>query len=84
MAVTNVSSIHVFNRNQPLPDKSMSFSGDSDGKESTCNAGDQGSIHRLGRFPGEGMVSYSSNLAWRIPWTEELGRIQSMVSQKVR
>ena len=29
-------------------------SGDSDGKESTCHAGDPSSIAGLGRFPGEG------------------------------
>ena len=28
--------------------------------------------------PGEGMAIYSSNLAWRIPWTEEPGRLQSI------
>ena len=31
-----------------------SFPGGSDGKESTCNAGDLGSIPGLGRSPGEG------------------------------
>ena len=30
------------------------FSGSSAGKESSCNAGDLGSIPRLGRSPGEG------------------------------
>ena len=30
-----------------------------------------------------GMAIHSSILAWRIPWTEELGRLQSMGSQKV-
>ena len=30
------------------------FPGGSDGKESTCNAGDPGSIPRSGRSPGEG------------------------------
>ena len=30
----------------------MGFPGGSDGKESACNAGDQGSIPGLGRFPG--------------------------------
>ena len=30
------------------------FPGVSDGKESACNAGDPGSIPRLGRYPGEG------------------------------
>ena len=32
----------------------------------------------------EGMVTHSSILAWRIPWTEEPGRLQSMGSQRVR
>ena len=31
-----------------------SFSGGSDGKESTCNVGDPGSTSGLGRSPGEG------------------------------
>ena len=31
----------------------------------------------------EGMATYSSTLAWRIPWTEELGRLQSVGSQGV-
>ena len=30
------------------------------------------------------MATHSSILAWRIPWTEETGRLQSMVSQRVR
>ena len=29
----------------------------------------------------EGMATYSSILAWRIPWTEEPGRLQSIGSQ---
>ena len=29
------------------------------------------------------MVTSSSILAWRIPWTEETGRLQSMGSQRV-
>ena len=32
----------------------------------------------------EGMTTHSSILAWRIPWTEELGRLQSMGLQTVR
>ena len=32
----------------------MGFSGSSDGKESACNVGDQGSIPESGRSPGEG------------------------------
>ena len=32
----------------------------------------------------KGMASYSSSLAWRIPWTEEPGGLQSIGSQRVR
>ena len=32
----------------------------------------------------KGMSTYSSILAWRIPWTEEPGKLQSMGSQRVR
>ena len=32
----------------------------------------------------EGMATHSSILAWRIPWTEEPGRLQSMGSQRIR
>ena len=39
---------------------------------------DAGSIPELGRSPGEETATYSSILAWEIPWTEELGRLQSM------
>ena len=31
----------------------------------------------------EGMAIYSSILAWRIPWTEKPGELQSMGSQRV-
>ena len=31
----------------------------------------------------EGMVNHSSILAWRIPWTEEPGRLQSIGLQRV-
>jgi len=45
----------------------------SDGKESSCNAGDLGSIPGPGRFPGEG--NGNPLLVRRIPWTEEPGRL---------
>ena len=32
----------------------------------------------------KGMATNSSILAWRIPWTEETGRLLSMGSQRVR
>ena len=62
----------------------LDFPGGSAGKESTCNAGDLGSIPGLGKFPGGGKgYPHSSILAWRIPRTEEPGRLQSMGSQRV-
>ena len=99
------------------------FPGSSAGKESTCKAGDLGSIPGSGRSAGEGigyplqdfgaslvaqlvknlpamqetwvpnlgqedlleegMATHSSILAWRIPWTEEPGRLQSIGLQTV-
>ena len=38
------------------------------GKESTCRAGDLGSIPGLGRLLEKGKVTHSSILAWRISW----------------
>ena len=37
-----------------------------------------------GRSPGEGNSYHSSILTWRIPWTEEPGKLQSMGSKRVR
>ena len=52
--------------------------GGSDGKESAGSAGDPGLIPGLGRSPGEQNI-----LAWRIPWTEEPGELQSMGLKRV-
>ena len=32
----------------------------------------------------EGIATHSNILAWRVPWTEEPGRLQSIGSQRVR
>ena len=63
---------------------SLGFPGGSDGKESACYAGDLGLIPGSGRSPGEGMVTHSSILAWRIPWTKEPGGLQSEGLQRFR
>ena len=109
----------------PSPCFPLGFPGSSAGKESTCNAGDPGSIPGSGRSPGEGigyLLQYSWEYslvdqtvktlsamwetwvqslgwedgpgeengnplqysAWRIPWTEEPGRLESTGSQRVR
>ena len=54
-------------------------------KESACNAGDRVSSLVSWKDPLEkGMATYSSILAWRLPWIEEPGGLQSMGSQRVR
>ena len=45
----------------------MGFLGGSDDKESACSAGDLGSVPGLGDPLEEGMATYSSILARRIP-----------------
>ena len=73
----------------------MDFPGGSYDKASVYDEGDPGLIPGLGRSLGEGNgnpLQYyclenpmdSSTIAWKIPWTEELGRLQSMGSQRVR
>ena len=42
-------------------------------REPACNAGDMGSIPRLGRSPGEGTGNPLHILAWETPGTEEPG-----------
>ena len=49
---------------------------------STCNAGDLGSIPGLGSSPGEGNGNPLQYACWRIPWTEEPGRLPFMGSQE--
>ena len=58
--------------------------GGSEIKVSACNAGDL--IWSLGREDPleKEMATHSSILAWRIPWTEEPGGLQSTVLQRVR
>ena len=53
-------------------------------KQSLCIEGDLGSIPGLGRYAQRDMSSLSSILAWRISWTEEPSRLQSIGSQRVR
>ena len=55
-------------------------------KETTCKAGAAGD---MGSIPGqedlleEGLATHSSILAWRIPWTEKSGGLQSMGLQSL-
>ena len=49
-----------------------------------ANAGDVGFISRSRIYPGEGIATSSSILAWRIPWAVEPDGLESMVLQGVR
>ena len=61
----------------------MGFPGGSEVKASAYNAGDLGSIPGWEDPLEKGMAPHSSILAWKIPQTEEPGRLQSMGSQGV-
>ena len=80
------SMYNILNSDSRMPSSSListnplGFPGGSDSKEFTYNAGDPGGLDPLEK----GMATHSSILAWRIPWTEEPGRLQSMGSQRVR
>ena len=60
------------------------FPGGSDSKESTCNQ--ETCVQSLGREDPleKRQATHSSILAWKIPWTEEPGGLQSMGSQTVK
>ena len=59
------------------------FPGGSEGKASACNVGDWvQSPSREDPLEKE-MATHSSTLAWKMPWTEEPGRLQSMGLQRV-
>ena len=65
----------------------MGFPGGTSGKEPTCQHKMwEMQVRSLGQEDSleEGMATHSSILAWRIPWTEEPGRLQSIESQRVR
>ena len=62
-----------------LVDTVLSFPDGSLSKESACNAGDLGREDPLEKE----LAAHSSILAWRIPWTEEPGGLQSTVLQRV-
>ena len=59
----------------------MGFPGSSEGKASARNVGDTGSIPGWEDPLEKEIATHSSILAWKIPWTEQPGRLQSMGSQ---
>ena len=61
----------------------MGFPGSSVVKIPPANAGDAGDTGWEDALE-KGMATHSSILAWKIPWTEGHGGLQSMESQRVR
>ena len=66
----------------------MGFPGGASGKEPACPCGrcKETRVWSLGwehPLEEEDVATHSSILAWRIPWTEELGGLQSFGSQRV-
>ena len=61
----------------------LGFPSGSDSQEFACNVGDLGLIPGWEDSLEEGMETHSSILAWKIPWTEEPGGLQSMGLQRV-
>ena len=60
------------------------FPGSAMVKNLSANAGDVGSIPGQEDPLDKEMATHSSILAWKTPWTEEPGGLQSMESQKSR
>ena len=62
--------------------RDVGFPYSSISKESLCNAGDLGLIWVRENPLEKEMTTHSSILAWRIPWTEDPGRLQSLGLQE--
>ena len=60
-----------------VPDLFLGFPGSTEVKSPPASAGDR--VRSSWEDPPEEeMATHSSVLAWRMPWTEEPGRLQSM------
>ena len=55
----------------------MGFPNSSVGKESTCNAGDLGSILGSGRSAGEG-IDYPLQYSWASPMAQQVKNLPAM------
>ena len=82
---------HLYLRRIPS-DICEGFPGGANGKESACQCrrlkrhGFETRVQSLGQEDPleEEMATHFSILAWKIPWTEEPGGLQSMGSERVR
>ena len=75
--------LHASNSGDPIWSLVRGFPGGSDRKESACCSGVPGSIPGTEDALKKEMANHSTILAWKIPWMEEPGRLQSIGSQRV-
>ena len=76
----------TFREEKCLSAQGRSFPGGTSGKEPACQCRRRkrhSSIPGSGRSPEKELATHSSILAWRIPLTEEPGRLQSMKLQRI-
>ena len=66
------------------PNFAVGFPGGSGVKNPPANSRDVDSIPGSEDPQEKETATHSSTFVWRIPWTEETGRLQSMGSQRVR
>ena len=66
------------------PQTQADFPGGSESKVSAYNAGDLGLTPGSGRSLEKEMATHSNITAWKIPWMEEPGGLQSVGLQRVR
>ena len=61
-----------------IKSESRGFSSGAVVKNPPASAGDVGWIPRVGRFLEKEIATHSSVPAWKVPWTEEPGGLQSI------
>ena len=60
------------------------YHGGNDNKRDLCLLSTLFHLEAPQELDEESMATHSSIVAWKIPWTEESGRLQSLGSQRVR
>ena len=73
--MVRIVSLYQLQGSTLSPPLKEGFPGGSDSKASAYNAGDLGSTPGSGRSLEKVMAAHSSILAWKIPWSEEPGRL---------
>ena len=77
------SGFQEFFRSTTTPKGFTMWLGSLAGKNLPANAGDSGLNLGWDDLLEREMATHSSVLAWKIPWTEELGQLQSMGWRRV-